>query len=405
MSADENPSSMNEDQPLLGQWRFAAYNYDFSSADGQAPMITQGMFVGEGYSSDFDINRIVNTARSDDLSADANDVGIVFTSTLNVVEGGTYRLTTSSDDGSRVVIHDANGNVLFFENEQGGRLDYLNNDFHQGLTTRYGDVELQPGTYTIEILYWENEGANLLFGTIAGPDTGGSVEDLTRSSMIGMPPALPGRETRAVVCFVRGTLIKTSRGMRAVEDLREDDLIVTRDNGLQAVRWIGSRKLAFADLHAAPWLRPIRIAAGALAPHVPTSDLCVSPQHRVLIRSKIAHNMFGTMEVLVAAKQICGIDGVDVVHDMEEIEYFHMLFDRHEIVISNGAETESLYPGPEALKNVGATALEEIYAIFPELENCSDSPSPARMLVPGRKARKLAERHLRSGKPMLSAQL
>lgn len=402
MSADENTSLINADQPLAGQWRFAAYNHDFSSADGQAPLITQGMLVGEGYTGDFDINRIVNTARGDDLSADADDVGIIFTSTLNVAAGGIYRLTTSSDDGSRIIIRDGEGNGLFFDNEQGGRLDYLNNDFHQGLTTRYGDVELQPGVYTIEILYWENAGANLLFGTISGPDTGGDVEDLTRSSMIGLPPTPLVQETKSIMCFVRGTLIETADGVRPVEDLRQGDLIVTCDNGLQPLRWIGSRTLASADLDAAPWLRPIRITEGALAPNVPSLDLLVSPQHRVLIRSRIAHVMFGAAEVLVAAKQICNINGIRIAQDIEEVEYFHMLFDRHEIVLSNGAETESLYTGPEALKSVGATALEEIIAIFPELRNCSGRPVPARTLVPGRRARTLAERHKRNNKPMLN---
>ena len=398
MPSDTNSSSITDNQPQLGQWKYSVYNHDFSSADSQAPTITQGTFVGEGYSDDFDINRIVNSTRGDVLSADANDVGIVFSSTLNVATGGTYRLTTSSDDGSRIIIRDASGKALFFDNERGGRLDYLNNDYHQGLTTRYGDVELQPGTYSIEVLYWENEGANLLFGNVSGPDTGNSTQDLTNSSMIGMPPALTYEEAQTIVCFVRGTLIKTIAGTRPIEDLRKDDVIITKDNGEQPIRWIGSRTLTKTELRAAPWLCPVRISAGSLAPDVPSSDLLVSPQHRVLIRSKIAQNMFGTMEVLVAAKQICAIEGIDVMDDMDEVEYFHMLFDQHEIVLSNDAETESLYTGPQALKSVGAKALKEIYEIFPGLQDPDNEPSCARMLIPGRRARKLTERHVRNGK-------
>lgn len=402
MPSDSDLSANKADQPIAGQWKFTAYNHDFSSADGQAGDIVNGVPTGEGYSTDFDINRIVNAARGDAPSADANDVGISFTSSLKVASGGTYRLTTSSDDGSRIIIRDGKGNPVPFDNQTGGRLDYLNNDFHQGLTTRYGDVELAPGTYSIEILYWENQGANLLFGTISGPDTQGSSQDLTRSSMIGVPPALTGTESRESVCFVRGTLILTGNGPRPVESLRCGDLIVTRDSGVQPIRWIGSQILTSENLCTSPKNRPIRISAGALALNVPSQDLLVSPQHRIMLRFKIAFTMFGQQEVLVAAKHLCGVTGIDVDDDAEGVEYFHMLFDQHEVVFSNGAETESLYPGRQALKCVGPKSLRDIFTIFPHLEDTDREPAPARPLVPGRKARKLVERHLNNGKPLVS---
>lgn len=402
MPSDSDLSANKAEQPTAGQWKFTAYNHDFSSADGQASDIANGVPSGEGYSTDFDINRIVNAARGDAPSADANDVGISFTSSLNVAAGGTYRLTTSSDDGSRIIIRDGKGNPVPFDNQTGGRLDYLNNDFHQGLTTRYGDVELAPGTYSIEILYWENQGANLLFGTISGPDTQGSSQDLTRSSMIGVPPALTGTESRESVCFVRGTLILTGNGPRPVESLRCGDLIVTRDSGVQPIRWIGSQTLTSENLCTSPKNRPIRISAGALALNVPSQDLLVSPQHRIMLRSKIAFTMFGQHEVLVAAKHLCGVTGIDVDDDAEGVEYFHMLFDQHEVVFSNGAETESLYPGRQALKCFGSKSLRDIFTIFPHLEDTDSEPAPARLLVPGRKARKLVERHLNNGKPLVA---
>lgn len=56
--------------------------------------------------------------------------------------------------------------------------------------------------------------------------------------------------------------------------------------------------------------------------------------------------MFGTDEVLVAAKQLLQLDGIDIATDVERVDYYHILFDRHEVMILNGAETESLYTGP-----------------------------------------------------------
>lgn len=211
--------------------------------------------------------------------------------------------------------------------------------------------------------------------------------DLTRATLhdLGIP------------CFCRGTLIATDRGEIAVEKLAVGDLVQTRDHGLQPVRWIGGRALDALDLAAAPNLRPIRIRAGALGRGLPLSDLMVSPQHRVLVRSAIAQRMFGAPEVLVAAKQLLAIAGIEQVA-AEAVEYFHILFDRHEIVLSNGAETESLYTGAEALKSVGPAARDEILTLFPELR---DGPAAAaRPLVPGGKARQMAERHARNGKAL-----
>ncbi|WP_244961232.1 Hint domain-containing protein [Paracoccus sanguinis] len=209
-------------------------------------------------------------------------------------------------------------------------------------------------------------------------------------------------DTMDPFCFAAGTRIATDRGQVAVEDLRAGDLVLTRDRGMQAIRWIGSRRLSAADLAARAQMRPIRIRRHALGTNIPSADLLVSPQHRVLVRSKIAQKMFGTPEILVAAKQLCEIDGIEVARDVTEVTYYHLMFDRHEVVISNGAETESLYTGPEALKTVGAAARREIFALFPELADRDHVPSPARVLVPGWMGRRLAARHVRNGKLLVN---
>lgn len=201
-----------------------------------------------------------------------------------------------------------------------------------------------------------------------------------------------------IPCFCRGTRILTVSGEVAVEDLRVGDLVRTRDHGLQPVRWIGAKALDGIDLALAPKLRPIRIAAGALGAGLPDRDLLVSPQHRILVRSAIAQRMFGSDEVLVAARQLLALDGVEELA-VEAVEYFHILFDRHEIVISNGAETESLFTGPEALKALGPAAVEEIFALFPELR--AQTAEPARPLIPGAKARQMVERHQRNHKDLV----
>lgn len=205
------------------------------------------------------------------------------------------------------------------------------------------------------------------------------------------------------VCFAAGTLLRTADGQIAVEDVQKGDLLWTRDDGLQPVGWIGSQRVSSAMLAVFPNLRPIRIRAGALGDQVPVADLIVSPQHRVLVRSSIAERMFDSPEVLVAAKHLLALDGIEVAEDMAEVEYFHVMFDKHQVVMSNGAETESLYPGPESIKALPAEAVTEIYTLFPELraDNADILIESARPLVKGRQGRRMAERHQQNQKALV----
>lgn len=200
--------------------------------------------------------------------------------------------------------------------------------------------------------------------------------------------------TNAPVCFARGTMLQTDTGPRPIEELKAGDMVQTKDRGLQPISWIGSRAISARQLQASPHLRPICIAKGALGDGVPSADLVVSPQHRVLVRSKIAQKMFGTQEVLVAAKQLLQVNGVDIMDVSDAgVEYYHVLFAQHEIVLSNGAETESLYTGAEALKTISKSARAEIFNLFPELQDADYQAIGARALVSGRKGRALATRH------------
>ncbi|WP_281201007.1 Hint domain-containing protein [Paracoccus chinensis] len=205
-----------------------------------------------------------------------------------------------------------------------------------------------------------------------------------------------------VLCFGADALIETEAGPVPAGELSVGDLVCTRDAGLQPLRWVGRRVLTRAEFEVAPHLRPIRIRAGALGAGTPSADLIVSPQHRVLVRSKIAQKMFGSNEVLVAAKQLLLVDGIDIAQDLEGVTYVHFLFDDHQVVWSNGAETESLHPGRTALDMAGEAAREEILALFPELRNGSLTRPSVRVLASGRMGRKLAMRHAQNRRPLVA---
>jgi hypothetical protein len=161
-----------------------------------------------------------------------------------------------------------------------------------------------------------------------------------------------------VPCFTAGTMILTPRGEVPIETLAPGDLVVTHDHGPQPVRWIGRRRVLAAGRHA-----PVRIAAGTLGAH---GRLLVSPQHRILVRDPRAEFLFGEPEVLVAAKDM--VNGRSIsIREGGEVDYVHLLFDRHQVIFAEGLACESFLPGPHVLTQLDQGPQDEVLALFPEL--------------------------------------
>ncbi len=228
-----------------------------------------------------------------------------------------------------------------------------------------------------------------------------SADPMPQNTYVAVVSFKPTIHDLPITCFGSGTLIATASGERPVQEIRPGDLVMTRDNGLQPVRWVGSRHVTGAEIAANPALAPVRIAAGALGRGVPAQDLLVSQQHRVLVRSAIAARMFGARELLIAAKHLTEVEGIDILAGADGVTYVHLMFDAHEVVLSNGAESESLYPGPQALLALGDAA-EEIFTLFPQLRDAGGVFPGARPFVAGKKARQLASRHAANGKALAS---
>lgn len=167
-------------------------------------------------------------------------------------------------------------------------------------------------------------------------------------------------------CFTPGTLIATRTGELPVELLQPGDRVITRDNGLQEVRWVGRRHLDALDFAAEPHLRPVMVRQGSLGRDLPERDLILSPNHRVLVsrdRTAIASQ---NREVLMAAKHLMAESVTQVASS--GTSYLHIMFDRHEVVLSNGAWTESFHPEDHTLKGMGNAQRLEIFELFPALK-------------------------------------
>lgn len=170
-----------------------------------------------------------------------------------------------------------------------------------------------------------------------------------------------------IPCFTPGTLIATPKGEVPVEELRAGDRVITRDNGIQEIRWIGQKALSGQELRLNRHLQPVLIRAHSLGNGLPERDMLVSPNHRLLVANDRTQLYFDEHEVLVAAKHLVGAKGIHAVESIG-VSYIHFMCDRHEVVLSDGAWTESFQPGDYTLKGMGNAQRNEIFELFPELK-------------------------------------
>lgn len=203
-----------------------------------------------------------------------------------------------------------------------------------------------------------------------------------------------------LVCFAGGTRIATPKGQRPIEALRIGDKIQTTD-GPKVLHWIGTRHVTAAELAQNDKLHPVRIMAGALGQGLPTRDLRVSRQHRILTRNPIAAQMFGVGEALIPAIKLVGLPGITLDTRGAPLVYHHLLFDAHRVVFAEGAPSESMLTGSEALDSVSTETAAELALMFPEMV-CDEAPTPRVFVADGRQAKDYVARLLKDGETALA---
>ncbi|WP_425038337.1 Hint domain-containing protein [Primorskyibacter sp. S187A] len=172
-----------------------------------------------------------------------------------------------------------------------------------------------------------------------------------------------------VICFTPGTRIATPKGSALVEDLREGDLVQTKDNGAQEILWRGSRRMTGARLFALPHLRPVRIQASAFGIDQPDETFLVSPDHKLIMRGAAAQELFNTSEVLVSAKHLINAQSIVTDLRVKEVMYIHLLLPQHEIMFANGVESESFHPAQTSLSTLSDEDRARLLAGMPALSS------------------------------------
>ncbi|MFU8864892.1 MAG: Hint domain-containing protein [Rhodobacterales bacterium] len=161
-----------------------------------------------------------------------------------------------------------------------------------------------------------------------------------RYSLVTIDPARAATRLAEIACvsFTRGTHITMASGeQRLIEDLRLGDRVLTRDEGPQEIRWIGHNTTRAHGEQA-----PIVITAGTLHN---ANDLIVSPEHRLFIYQRADILGAGRSEVLVRARLL--VNGSTVYRQPGGfVDYYQILFDRHQIIYAEGIAAETLLLDP-----------------------------------------------------------
>lgn len=277
----------------------------------------------------------------------------------NNIDGGRGDDILRGGGGNNNILRGGGGNDTLFAEDGGGNLEGGGGDdvIFAGLNTGF----VQGGNGTNSLTVPAGSTVNPFSpsgGTVALPN-GRSFTYLNISNV-------------TVACFTQGTPLKTPGGDVLVEDLEVGDLVVTLDRGPQPIRWIGRRTIPGRGKNA-----PVTLLPGSIGN---VRKISLSPQHRILLSGWKCELIFQAPEVLCAAKHLCDGDRVYVA-PCDAVTYYHLLFDQHEIVFSQGALLESFYPGDYILAEDQATH-DELMEIFPELaETAGTALRAARPIV------------------------
>ena len=250
--------------------------------------------------------------------------------------------------------------VTFVDNNDDGQIGTGNGDTFNGVTITsvwVGDTITVniPGTGNVQI-------TGVAFYLASGPAVFTPTDGAVLRDSTFVSSTFVNTSTQTPVgnfgppCFTPGALIETPNGLRLIETLQQGDMVNTLDHGPQPLLWIGRQKARAVGVFA-----PVRFDVGAIGN---TTPITVSQQHRMMLSGWQAELYYGLPEVFVAAKHLVDGDTIQI-RPGGMVEYIHLLFERHEVVMADGVPSESYYPG-HAHTNDDFAAQHEIETLFPD---------------------------------------
>ena len=304
-----------------------------------------------------------STANNSSLNAQGTNTTPVTTLEFQATSGGDIILEYNggSPDPDTVVLVD--GVEMTFTVEFSGTLPFSNK------LSDVNGVDLRGA----EIMVITTSDGQRYFFTTDGTASFATMDDFPNGAH---PIDNIDTTTDILICFSKGTFIRTPDGQLKVEDLRVGDMVTTL-SGASKLRWIGVRKISTTEMREKPHFQPIKISKDAFGPAQPACDLLVSPNHRILMSGWQVELNFATDSMLCAAKYLVNETTVSVDHSTSSAEYYHLMFDTHEIVFSNDLPSESILAGAMAAYPGAAAAEYEFKELFGVAARMSTHMKPA----------------------------
>lgn len=170
--------------------------------------------------------------------------------------------------------------------------------------------------------------------------------------------------------FARGTLIQTTQGDVAIEDLQPGEMVNTTSGEAAEVIWIGSANFVPADVGRRVPLT--RIMADTFGQERPASFLTVGPAARLLQTPHHLRGQTGGAQLLTPAAQF--VDGVNVIEvtPPTPVRLIHLCLTRHAAIKVGGIEMETFHPGSAAVRSVSHATRDLFLSMFPHISHVSD---------------------------------
>ncbi|MEM0354270.1 MAG: Hint domain-containing protein [Thermoplasmata archaeon] len=230
----------------------------------------------------------------------------------------TFRINLNWNGDTGVFL---NMNVKFeLKNDSNTTVTYHNKIFNNTLRTGINTFEVISDTFNTSLLDPGNYHIDVSI-TFSNPP----ISDIP-SLFLGINDS---NEKVTVPSYLKGTNILTPKGEVLIEDLKEEDDVITYKNGnieIDKIKWKGT--LTPKELNEDSY--PIKISKSAIREGVPYRDLYVSPGHSVYLDGK-----------LVLAKTL--VNGETIYQDktIKDIKYYHIELSKHTIVFAEGMCAES----------------------------------------------------------------
>lgn len=285
------------------------------------------------------------------------NLGGVVSAGGNVIEGGAQAQIRGTGVVSGDTVRDASVDVIgsadhmTIENslvrvEYGGTL--TNTDITSGSTLQVFDsgtttlsnvtidvgAKLQSWANSNETSQFTVSGNKLIISDQGGQHTqtltiNGNPDQLLQVALVDSSTGLFELE-EGTPCYCRGTLIETDKGEVPVEYLKIGDMVRTLRHGFRPIRWVGRRAYSGQFAAGNRDVLPVVFRAGSLGKNLPKQDLHVSPLHAMYLDG-----------VLVPAIALVNGRSIVQARAMDEVAYFHVELESHDVIFANGAESET----------------------------------------------------------------